>query len=575
MDVVRLQEVVAKATEAATADEVARILIEEGTGVLRASMGGLYDLSVALSSARTPEDVASATARLGSEATGAASCMIWIRDSDGALRTRGSSAPPAWTAEWMELSTDPTLPANRVIATGEPVWVESSSEYEHEAALVYERVRQAGRVQPFAALPLVVGGVRAGVIAWSWTTDHHFAPAERTFLHAIARSCEQAIERAQLYATEAGARAAAESGNRAKDEFLAMLGHELRNPLAPIVTALDLLRMRNIADGVRERAVIERQVAHLTRLVDDLLDISRITRGKIELRRTTEELIRAVEPAIDAVGPLLVQQRHQLSVDVPANGLRINGDTARLSQVVRNLLTNAAKFKPAGGTLSIAARAIDDVVELTVRDNGRGIAPSLLPYVFDPFVQGSQGAERAGGGLGLGLAIVKSLVAAHGGTVAVQSDGENRGTKVVVRLPRATGAASPRDASGPTATRRSLRVLVVDDNVDAAALLGELLRLLGHEPLIAHDGPAALAVVVKEQPQLAILDIGLPGMDGYELARRLREQPGLAGVPVVALTGYGQASDRERTREAGFVEHLVKPIDLKRLTDVVGRFGPV
>ncbi|HSN29013.1 MAG TPA: ATP-binding protein, partial [Kofleriaceae bacterium] len=486
---------------------------------------------------------------------------------------RGSSAPPAWTAEWMDLSTDPALPANRVLATGEPVWVESPREYAREASLVFERVQRAGRVQPFAALPLVVAGVPAGVIAWSWLTAHRFAPAERTFLHAIARSCEQAIERAQLYATEAGARAAAESASRAKDEFLAMLGHELRNPLAPIVTALDLLRLRNIADGVRERSVIERQVAHLTRLVDDLLDISRITRGKIELRRTTEELIRAVEPAVDAVGPLLAQQRHQLSVDVPATGLRVDGDTARLSQVVRNLLTNAAKFTPAGGSLAIAARAVDDVVELTVRDSGRGIAPSLLPYVFEPFVQGSQGAERAGGGLGLGLAIVKSLVTAHGGTVAVLSDGEDRGTKVVVRLPRASSAAAAGETDRDAApNNRALRVLVVDDNVDAAALLGDLLRVLGHEPVIAHDGPAALAIVERERPQLAILDIGLPGMDGYELARRLHAQPGLSGVPVVALTGYGQASDRERTREAGFVEHLVKPIDLKRLTDVVGRY---
>jgi CheY-like chemotaxis protein/anti-sigma regulatory factor (Ser/Thr protein kinase) len=251
--------------------------------------------------------------------------------------------------------------------------------------------------------------------------------------------------------------------------------------------------------------------------------------------------------------------------------LLVDGDSARLSQVVRNLLTNAVKFTPAGGKISIAARTVGDHVELEVRDNGRGIAPALLPRVFEPFVQGAQGTERSGGGLGLGLAIVKSLVELHGGAVAVASD--PKGTCVTVRLPLAP-ENRPAMPSGRTVAlpARSLRVLVVDDNLDAATLIGDLLRILGHDPVIAHDGPGALAVAERDRPQLAILDIGLPGMDGYELARRLRERPGLAEVPVVALTGYGQASDRDRTKAAGFSEHLVKPIDLQRLHEVVGRF---
>jgi len=555
------------------AQAIERIRLVDAAEQLARRMAALYELSVALSSARTPDEVASATTRLGCEATGAASGMIWLRDGDGALRLLGTNATPEWSGEWAVLTRDPALPANRVLADGEPIWVESVQDYEREASLVLERVQRAGRVQPFVALPLNLGGERAGVISFSFAGSHHFDSDERTFVQAIARSCEQALDRAQLYSTEAGARTAAESASRAKDEFLAMLGHELRNPLAPIVTALDLMRMRNVGEGMRERAIIERQVTHLTRLVDDLLDISRITRGKIELRRTTDELIRAVEPAIDAVGPLVFQHRHQLSVDVPATGLCVDGDPARLSQIVRNLLANAAKFTHEGGQLRIAARSIGSCVELTVADNGRGIAPALLPHVFEPFVQGSQGAERAGGGLGLGLAIVKSLVELHGGSVAVTSAGPGLGTTVTVQLPRVPGMQPAANThSSARAAVRSLRVLVVDDNVDAAALLGDLLRCLGHEPVIVHDGPAALAAVDRDPPQLAILDIGLPGMDGYELARRLREHPNLAGVAVVALTGYGQPSDRQRTRDAGFAEHLVKPIDLQRLDELVGRF---
>jgi signal transduction histidine kinase len=534
-------------------------------------VGKLYELVVALSSARTPEDVASATARLATDAVGALSSMIWMRAADGSLRATGSSAPPDWTAERMVLPAEGSLPAHRVMTTGKPIFVETPADYERVASSAFVRAQQSGRLNAFAALPLGVGGETAGVLALAFRGEHHFDLDECTFLAAIARSCEQALERSQLYANEAAARADAESASRAKDEFLAMLGHELRNPLAPIVTALDLMRLRGIAEGMRERAIIERQVQHLTRLVDDLLDISRITRGKIELRRTTDELIAAVEPAIDAIGPLVLQHRHQLEVDIPSTGLPVDADPARLSQIVRNLLTNAVKFTPAGGRIAISARTAGDRVEIEVRDNGRGISAELLPRVFEPFIQGAQGADRSGGGLGLGLAIVKSLVELHGGTVEMASD--PRGTRVTVRLPiareRRAAMSSGRVAAPPA---RSLRVLGVDDNLDAATLIGDLLRILGHEPVIAHDGPGALAVADRDRPELAILDIGLPGMDGYELARQLRERPGLAAVPVVALTGYGQASDRDRTKAAGFVEHLVKPIDLQRLHELVGRF---
>jgi signal transduction histidine kinase len=558
------------ARAAAAAVENARLFAAEAAAARR--VGKLYELSVALSSPRKLDDVGRATTRLSADATGALSCTIWVRDPGGALRTLASTARETSAAE-AALLPDPERLPHRVLATGEPFWVEAPHDYERSAGEASPRPGQARQVQPLAAFPLSIGGGRAGVIAFTFEGDHRFDVDERTFLAAIARSCEQALERAQLNATEAAARAAAESASRAKDEFLAMLGHELRNPLAPIVTALDLMRMRGVSDGVRERGVIERQVQHLTRLVDDLLDISRITRGKIELRRKVGELRAAIEPALEAVGPLLMQAGHQLAIDVPSNGLRVDADPARLSQIVRNLLANAAKFTPPRGHLAIVAREHGGSIELAICDDGPGISAELLPRVFEPFVQGSQGAERAGGGLGLGLAIVQSLVELHGGTVAIAGGDDGRGTRVTVRLPRAEALVpGPTDRASDD-PGRPLRVLVVDDNIDAATLLGDLLRCLGHEPMIAHDGPSALAVVARERPQLAILDIGLPGMDGYELVRRLREDPTLARVPVLALTGYGQASDRDRTRAAGFADHLVKPIDLQRLHDIVGRYA--
>ena len=361
-------------------------------------------------------------------------------------------------------------------------------------------------------------------------------------------------------------RRAAEGANRAKDEFLAMLGHELRNPLSPIVTALQLMKLRG--DGAdRERTVIERQVAHLTRLVDDLLDVSRIARGKVELKVETVEIAEVVVKAIEMASPLLEQRAHALELDVPRRGLPVRGDATRLAQVVSNLLTNAAKYTPAGGRIAVLAVRDGESVELRVRDNGIGISPDVLAHVFDLFVQERQGLDRAHGGLGLGLTIVRNLVQLHGGTVSASSAGMGKGSEFVVRLPVAARArvltpdTDGQVMAGPV-TSKGRRVLVVDDNDDSAAMLAEALRLRGHDVQVAHDGPAALNVSTGFQPQVAFLDIGLPVMDGYELAARLRQQPGLGGLRLLALTGYGQESDSERSRAAGFDEHLVKPLDL-------------
>jgi len=353
-----------------------------------------------------------------------------------------------------------------------------------------------------------------------------------------------------------------ESASRTKDEFLAMLGHELRNPLAPIVTALELMKLRS--DGIQSRAeqIIERQVKHLVRLVDDLLDISKITRGKIELKRETVELADVVGKAVEMASVLLEQRRHELVLEVPRTGLLWYGDPVRLAQVLANLLTNAARYTEPQGRIVISAVSDGTEIVIRVRDNGIGIAPEMLPRIFDMFVQARRSADRAEGGLGLGLTLAKTLVIMHGGTMTASSDGEGKGTELEIRLPaRRQTVPKVADVVAPPSPAR--RVLVVDDNADAGELLAETLRFRGHHVTVALDPLAALTHLATARPEVAVLDIGLPVMDGYELAAQVH-----ALVPecrLVALTGYGQQQDVERSRKAGFFGHLVKPVDIDQL----------
>jgi PAS domain S-box-containing protein len=364
-------------------------------------------------------------------------------------------------------------------------------------------------------------------------------------------------------------RDAAEAANLAKDQFLAMLGHELRNPLAPILTALQLIKLRGVDAVERERGIIERQVQHLVRLVDDLLDVSRITRGRIDLKRQPVELANIVARAIEIASPLLEQQQHALSVTVP-RGLVVEGDPPRLAQVVANLLTNAAKYTEPAGMVTIAGRHEDGEVVLAVRDSGAGIDAAMLPRIFDLFVQEPQALARSQGGLGLGLAIVRSLVELHGGSVSASSAGRGRGSEFIVRLPLAAhqSAAAPAMAvtvPPPPAPLRDTRVLIVDDNADAAALLGTLVREFGYEPHVALDAPSALAAAEQFAPHVALVDLGLPVMDGFELAQRFGAHPQLRETTLIAVTGYGQSHDRESSLRAGFSAHLVKPVDAEHL----------
>ncbi|MBY4897058.1 ATP-binding protein [Cupriavidus sp. AU9028] len=387
-----------------------------------------------------------------------------------------------------------------------------------------------------------------------------------------------------------------EHANRAKDEFLAMLGHELRNPLSPIVTALHLMRMRGNAGTEREQAIIERQVDHLVRLIDDLLDVSRITRGNIVLKIDTVRLADVLSKAVEMASHLLEQRSHRLTVAVDQE-LVCQGDPVRLAQAVANLLINAARYTDAGGDIRLSAwidegRGADGgkdsrpytgpgnerggTIVIEVRDNGVGITADMLPRLFDLFYQGPRKIDRQEGGLGIGLALVKNLVELHGGSVTAASDGPDRGSVFTIRLPAGAGAeqASASGKAHPTVVPDEVRrVLLVDDNVDAAQALAELLKAYGHSVEVAHDPVSALELVQQFAPDVAVLDIGLPVMDGYELVRRLRQTLGEHSCRFVALTGYGQQADRERSKAAGFAEHLVKPINPDALLRLVQQSG--
>jgi two-component system CheB/CheR fusion protein len=365
--------------------------------------------------------------------------------------------------------------------------------------------------------------------------------------------------------------------DRSKDEFLAMLAHELRNPLAPIRNALHLLEAGGAvaAGGERLLATVERQVGHLGRLVDDLLDVSRITRRQIVLRREPLDLREVVGRAVEAVRPQMTAARRELSVELPEEALAVEGDDVRLEQVVANLLGNAVKYTDPGGGIRLALEREGEGAVLRVADDGVGMPADLLPRIFDLFAQGDHSLARSRGGLGIGLTLVRRIVELHGGTVEASSAGPGAGSELVVRLP--LGHAAPAEVAPRRAWRASaaspLEVLVVDDHVDAAESLAEVLRLEGHAVRVAHDGPGALVAVGDRRPHAVLLDLGLPGMDGYEVARRIREDPGLDDVLLVALTGYGRDEDRSRSRESGFEHHLVKPVDLGTLHGVLAEAG--
>ncbi len=525
------------------------------------------ELASVLAEAATVQEVVASALRLALPALGTSFGSLLL-ERDGQLVL---SETAGYTAEEVRafpgLLVDSDYPAAVAQRTAEPVFIETRAELLRRFPLM--ATVPLGQREAWAALPLVGREVTRGVL-WLGFRTAHFDDAARTRMMRLAWSLGLALDRSLLHESEKAARAHAEAASRTKDEFLALLGHELRNPLSPIVTSLQLMKLRAPEVFERERAVIERQVEHMARLVGDLLDVARITRGKVELKLQRVELGDVFVSAVETASPLLEEKRHRFTVTVPARGLPLMADAHRLAQVISNLLTNAAKYTDPGGLIEATATHDGADVVLRVKDNGMGISAALLPRVFEQFVQGERTLDRARGGLGLGLSIVRSLVEQHGGTVTAQSEGARRGSEFVVRLPLdrsrpITDVQRASTAPPPRADRPLARVLVVDDNLDAADLFTEGLRAAGHEARSAYDGLSGLRIAEELTPDVAFIDIGLPAMDGYEVAQRLREAAPGRRILLVAVTGYGQESDRERSRAAGFDLHLVKPVDLDHI----------
>ena len=371
--------------------------------------------------------------------------------------------------------------------------------------------------------------------------------------------------------------------DKRKDEFLGILAHELRNPLAPMRFALEWLKRSdaNPEETARARQVLDRQVAHMVRIVDDLLDVSRITQGKVELRKERLDLADLVNAAVELCRPGMNAARHTLTISLPDEPVTLEGDAVRLTQVLVNLLNNATKFTPPGGHIWLIAETFGEhgrpnQLRIRVRDSGVGIAPALLPKIFEMFMQGDSSLERTRAGLGVGLTLVRKLVALHGGTVEVHSDGEGSGAEFTVSLPidpRVQTAGDTGDAPVDAPSTRPLRILVADDNDDGREMLAYLLTAEGHAVAQASDGPTAVETAESFQPDIAILDIGMPGMNGYMVARALREKPEGASLVLVALSGLGQQEDKARAADAGFDRHFTKPVDVNALRAYLAAAG--
>jgi signal transduction histidine kinase/DNA-binding response OmpR family regulator len=418
---------------------------------------------------------------------------------------------------------------------------------------------------PVFCVPLVPRGHTLGVITIGVDPSRREQLPEMPLVEDIAGRAAIALDNARLYRE-------IQDGDQRKDEFLAMLGHELRNPLAAMANALECIEVLSDDPVTVNTAhdVLSRQLRQMSRLVDDLLDVSRITRGKVALRAETVELAAVIRRAVATITPAAEARGHELRVTLPADKIFLTADPTRLEQVLANLLHNAVKYTPPGGLIQLHAELDGEQLAIHVQDNGVGIAPDLLARIFDLFVQGDQTLDRSQGGLGIGLTLVRSLVELHGGQVSVVSGGVNEGSEFTVLLPGASrqaeepAPAPPAPAIAPAVGRR---ILVVDDNVDLANTTAALLRAIGHEVWIANEGLGALELAALHHPDSVLIDIGLPGIDGYEIARRLRKDADFHNALLVALTGYGQEEDRRRSRAAGFDKHLVKPVsfaDLQR-----------
>lgn len=487
----------------------------------------------------------------------------------------------AVTQEGMEAYTGYT----RLAGSGWLVVVGTSVEESNKGLHALLRAVVLGVVASFALAMLIawvlarrilepIDALKEGAAALGRGDPLHLPPLDIVELDDVAVALKNAAADRDSAATRvAHALHEAEEANRSKDQFLAVLGHELRNPLAPITTAVQLMALKGDDKTAKERRIIERQLAHVTRLVDDLLDVSRITSGRLEIRREPVRLGQVLTQVVEAIGPLLHQRTLSLALDPGMDEVWISGDEVRLAQVFNNLLANAIKFTPTGGSIRVRAGVSGSQARVEIEDTGVGLSRVELERIFDVFYQAPQSSDRARGGLGLGLTIVRSLVTMHGGTVAAASAGPGQGTCITVRLPVTQPPAAATDAPRACATHGSGNVLVVDDNEDAANTCAMLLRMSGYTVHAAYSPQGALEALRQFTPQVAILDIGLPGMSGYDLAGAMRAPPFHYRGRLVALTGYGQASDMAASRQAGFDAHLTKPTDLANLLALIEKFS--
>jgi PAS domain S-box-containing protein len=435
-----------------------------------------------------------------------------------------------------------------------------------EGATMFDRIG----VKAIICCPLVKEGKLVAMMAVHQDAPRAWRPGEVALVEAVVERCWAHIERVRAMET-------LRETDRRKSEFLAVLAHELRNPLAPIRNGIDMLRLsaNNPVAAAKVRDMMERQVAHMVHLINDLLDVARVNNGKVVLQVAPVDLRQVLGNAVEASAAAMEAARHAITVDVPAEPVIFDADPVRLAQVLGNLLSNAVKYTPPGGVLHLSGQRRGDMIEIRLQDNGIGIPPEHLASVFDMFTQVSRNLERARGGLGIGLSLVQRLVALHGGTVSAASPGLGLGSTFTVRLPApaavamvTAGGAPPGSVDEPGGAA-PLRVLVADDNVDAAEIMCALLEASGYVTRIAYDGAAALEVAAQFLPQVALLDLGMPRLDGFEAARRMRALPGLDNMVLVAVTGWGAESDRARTRDAGFDHHLLKPASMEQVQEII------
>ena len=451
-------------------------------------------------------------------------------------------------------------------ATGRPIRTEDFGGDPRFRDDRYRAIAVADGIVSCMTAPIMTPGAVVGVLYANNFTRRPFTVSDEAALVTLAHHAAAAVQKARLFAREQAARAEAEAASRGKDHLLAMLGHELRNPLAAIANAIQVLDAANAPaeSATRAREIIARQNAQLAHLVDDLLDVARVTFGKIALDRRPVELAQAVRHSVATLAAGGRTQRHTFGLDLEPVWADV--DETRFEQVVTNLVGNALKFTPEGGTIDVTLRAVDGEAVLRVRDSGVGIDPEMLSCVFDLFVQGERAPDRGLGGLGLGLTLVRRLAELHGGRAEATSDGVGRGSEFTVRLPALPEPPVESPVAAPMTTEgHPRRIVIVEDNADVLVTLRQALELEGHEVHEASDGPLGLAAILNLRPDVALVDIGLPGFDGYELARRVRASPTGKSAHLVALTGYGQPEDRQRAIEAGFDTHVVKPVSLDAL----------